>query len=745
MYSRDTWICLALVTTVAFTALLGCELTPMDVLVPNRAPSVSISASPIRDSTNIFIATFNWYASDQDGEVVLFRYAVDDTSTADAWFETDDFELTLLFTAPDSAHVDSIYIAAATVPLERYIFNGAHTFFIKAVDDDGAESIPAYLSFTAETIAPETTILNPSPTGIVNLGSTFTITWEGTDLDGTEDPVGYSWRLVQAQNIISMTDVQIEATLLDPTSNGEPWSPFEPRLSTQMRDLTAPGQFIFGVRSIDQSGAIEPRMRTFRAPGTPNVLLIRSEAEGGQPRLEVSSSIKTTSFPTGDVRQKTFQIPANADVLFTWEADASFYGGSVVGYSYGTDLIDLEENNPGWAPESSSLTQVRLRFNIPESSPVEEHTFFVRARDDVGTVVIADIQLTVVPLQFERDILYIDDWGQDDRGRTYPEIGPKCQSVSMGGTIPDDRIISSGDIPQDICHDGYIQDSIDTALDALGNTDWVVDRYEPLNPVSGRTLRGGVEIDSVSTDYWVYTGVITLEQLARYKLVIWNTKTSANNALKKMNTEREDNFLAVYLEAGGNVWLTGTGVFVRTVYGEGNVPSLSPFGFEPRDFPYRFLGVQSVFEGAFCINGCFRQSGGTARYRRENGFEGAYPSPTGIAEGFPRLRVSRPPIANNPIMGISGCDAMVVPMGLDINPRLSLFGARLDTIYYYESNYRLEVVPPGTSWMDDGATGLRYSGPALGRLMMFGFPFFYLPEDQMDGMLVAGIRWLLEE
>jgi hypothetical protein len=342
-------------------------------------------------------------------------------------------------------------------------------------------------------------------------------------------------------------------------------------------------------------------------------------------------------------------------------------------------------------------------------------------------------------------VLYVDDWGRDDRGRTYPEIGPICDRVSNGGLIPDDNVVSSGDIPQDLCHDAFLTRSLGEALDELGRDDWVVDRYEPLDPVDGRPLFGTVFIDSISSESWVLTGPVTLEQLARYKVVVWNTRNSANSALKTMNNEGEDNFIAVFLEAGGLVWLTGSGVFARTLYGNESV-GLSPFGYDAEDFGYKFLKVESLYEGADCVNGCFRQAGEQPIYQRQNGFEAAVATRMAISEGFPdSIWVDRAPYHSNPIKGIPGCDAMVPPYGIEMNPRLRVFGGRLDTLYYYRSNWRVEVFPPGTSWMDDGAVALRYSGPGQGRLMMFGFPFFYFPEDRLVDMLASGLDWLLED
>ncbi len=178
----------------------SCSENPADVLIPNKPPAIALSAGPIRDSVNVFVVTFNWNASDPDGQVTHFLYAIDDTLSPDAWFETTDYELTLLFTAPDSAGVDSIFVGLSDVPFERYRYRGGHTFYVRAQDDDGARSAPAALSFTAQTFAPETQILNPSPSVLVDLGASFTVSWQGTDPDGTENPVGYSYRIVPVQN-----------------------------------------------------------------------------------------------------------------------------------------------------------------------------------------------------------------------------------------------------------------------------------------------------------------------------------------------------------------------------------------------------------------------------------------------------------------------------------------------------------------------------------------------------------------
>lgn len=725
---------LGLAAAVIAAWLIGsCAESPTDVPIPNQRPTVAISAGPIRDSVNVFIVTFNWNAADVDGQVERFMYAVDDTLSPDAWFTTTAYELTLLFTATDSAGVDSFYVGISDIPFERYRFRDAHTFFLKAVDDDEAISPPVALSFTAETIAPETQITNPSTSVIVELGPQFTVTWSGTDLDGTEAPVAYSYRVVRVDNVVLLTPAQVESTLFDPNSAGDAWSPFEARTSAPIGPLAIPEDYIFGVRSLDQAGAIEPRLRTSESPGPTNTLRIRARESGGLPDLCVSSSVKTTCYPTADDRKKTFQIPANSNVTFTWEADASRYGGRITGYSYGLDLLDPFGNDPGWSPESASSRRATLRFDLPEGGRTEEHVFYVRARDDVGTAIIADLTLVVIPLSRDRDILYVDDFGPDVRGSAPSDCIP---------SPPAGEISPSSDFPHDQCHDQFIQERISDALAALGHPDWVVDRYEPLDARTGiLTSRSQVEIDSTTYSYWVYTGPVTLESMARYKTVIWNTRSEGTTQLYRMHQEGEDNYFAVFLETGGSILLMGTGAFSRTIY-QGTGVGLAPFGFEPRDTPYDFEHIESVFEGPDCVNGCFRVSGRTTSLKRVHGLDSLYAHPLARAEGYPDMGVFRPPYTAA-TSGIPDCEGMVVPLGLDINPRLRLFGGQLDTLYFYVSNARAQLGPPNASYLDDAACAFRYAGPGQGRLMMFGFPFYFFPPDKVDATMLASIRWLL--
>ena len=740
------WMGLGAVVVAAW--LLGsCAESPTDVPIPNQRPAVSLSAGPIRDSVNVFIATFNWNASDTDGQVTKFFFAIDDTTD---WIETEAYEITLLFTATSLAGVDSIQVGQSTAFLERYRFRGAHTFYLKAVDDDEFYSPLSALSFTAQTIAPETQITNPSTSVIVELGPTFTVTWQGTDIDGTENPVGYSYRLVPVQNVLLLTGEEIEAILFDPKSPGEPWSPFEPRTSVRLIGLAVPSDYLFGVIALDQAGAVEPRIRTPNEPGPTNVLRIRATEAGGTPALCVSSSVKTTCFPTADERRKTFQIPANSNVTFTWSADAQFYGGQIAGYSFGIDLIDPNNfSDPGWAPESANLTRTVIRFDLPPGGRTDDHFLYIRARDDVGSTIIADVTLVVVPLTKDRDVLYIDDFGPDLTGRVLPDCIP----------APTEGINNGADFPHDQCQDQFMRETIERGLAQLGHSDWVVDRAEPLDPRNGELSIRPVEIDSTSFDYWVISGPITLDTLARYKAVVWNSKAESSTQLWSMNQFGNDNYIAVYIESGGAVWFQGLGAYsLNRTREQGGSVGIAPFGFEPSDIVFRFLHVESIFENVNCTNGCFQVSGNDQANQRRHGFEGTYAHALAAAEGWPTgsepILLGNPPleytifrVERAPFTGINkgvpGGEAMVVPLGLNMNPRLAA-PARLDTLYFYLSNGLIQVFPPAPSYMDHGATALRYSGPGQGRVIMFGFPIYFVP-SVTDSMMAAGMRWLLAE
>ena len=90
---------------IVFVAVAGCSKTdPCNPIAStNQPPTVELIAEPIRHEVERSVATFGWVASDPDGEVVGYRYAVDRWSGPEDWFETTESSVTLSFSAPESS------------------------------------------------------------------------------------------------------------------------------------------------------------------------------------------------------------------------------------------------------------------------------------------------------------------------------------------------------------------------------------------------------------------------------------------------------------------------------------------------------------------------------------------------------------------------------------------------------------------------------------------------------------------
>jgi hypothetical protein len=94
----------------------------------------------------------------------------------------------------------------------------------------------------------------------------------------------------------------------------------------------------------------------------------------------------------------------NLALNFRWQADASSYGGEVVGYRYGWDVEDIDDPNTwdvSFAPFHTSAPPRALSSGV--------HTFFVEALDNAGSITLGMIQVTIVPFTMERSLLWVDD------------------------------------------------------------------------------------------------------------------------------------------------------------------------------------------------------------------------------------------------------------------------------------------------------------------------------------------------
>jgi hypothetical protein len=593
---------LALAVTVAALLAASCAEETTGVRVPNQPPSVRITRGPIEDSLHIYRVTFHWAAQDPDGHVEGYAYAVDDTTDPDALELTTERSAALRFTADD--FFDTVIEVEQGIPIELYRYGRHHTFHVRAVDDGGAWSEYASAAFFAVTVAPQSEIVNPIPTAVATVGPTFEVTWRGDDLDGTAPPDSFTYRLVA---VPPESLLVIPPERLDCPACGPPWSPFEATTLARFASIQV-GTYLFGVRAMDEAGAVEPELRAGH-----NVARLRVSEEPGRPRVTFSGPGKTITLPSGNEVEKTFDLISGRPAALGWEADASHYGARISGFAYGIDLESIAPNDPGWVPTPNPGTAVT--FDNPPGVEEVEHGFYLRVEDSIGQQIVVDVILRVGPPDFERDILYVDDIGGDR--------------------------IGSPSNPSDAESDSLIQEVLLAEARRRGLT---IDQYEV------QDILGHIDEEAPK-----------LSILRRHKLLVWSVGSTSSVLFQAMDPERGFP-LSEYLTLGGQLLLTGKRALSRTKF-----TSIEEyFGFSSEEFGYQFFHIESEFVGGQIVAGEFLRPRGDLTSQRIDGMDGGRTTPEAAAEGWPELLVARPPYTS-PLLGIPLVEGMT--RGYEQGPR----------------------------------------------------------------------------
>jgi hypothetical protein len=595
-------VCLSLLTWFLF---LSCADKAPSQRV-NRRPHVYVSGGPPQGGTSHYYITIYWRGVDSDGIVEHFLYAIDDTTD---WIETRAAQDTFLFTA------DSLRTGEE--------FGRWHTFWIKAVDNLGAESVPYYLTFDARTIAPRTTILSPTcdPEGDIicqgprMVGTSVRITWDGVDPDcscPTKKPVGYTWRLFNTTDYCNCPFGIENPDLLDLPDNipdsTSCWS--EPTTDTEVQfsDLEAGAYWLFGVRAIDEAGAIEPDLR-----GNYNVIYFRTMPGWGAPVLRVYEGASQHTFPNdGQVWRK--QAAVGGQICFGWEGDATAYGGEICGYKYGIDIEDLNDPDQWEIDWTLDITGVCMTFVEPGT-----HYVYVKTKDCSSIEQLGTIEIEVVESLFDRDVLLVDDYFD---------------------TIPDDAT-----------HDAFM-------LQILSRCFQFTDSIYVFNTFKAGA--GGVprELKSVEEP--------SLSELMRYRLIIWDTDATQNQFNTGIRRVVDGGILDAYLNAGGRFWLFGREI----VRGTSGNPENFRYPDEPdsESFPFRYLKLSGEVNRPIIIP-----------LTQKDGFRGAAPNRT-VSDLIPILEIdySKGGVSTN--YGMSKIEAVMTAMQ---DPDLD---QRPDTLCFYRAN-----------------------------------------------------------
>ncbi len=672
-----------------FAAVAGCGGAKDGTFQPNRPPVVELTGGPVARSTASYSVPFFWTGFDVDGTVDSFLYTIDSIDTV--WTGTREHSARILFTA--------------TTQADSTLFTTWHTLYVVAIDNNGARSEAADITFNASTLAPYTSaerplVLKNGGGGInspIQGGPNLHLEWTGTDPDGVfhRMPVAYDIVTVAVPNNIAGNWIRAESLC---TGKVPGTQPLVTRVAGDVRsyDLSSltpsnrTSNWLIWVRAIDEAGAVEPWPSIpGRWPGFFLFYFAQPFLQG--PTLTINSPAlgRYTAQGLGrDSSEYVFDKP----ISLTWDADASQYGSEVDGFRWGVDVIDLDNPaDPGWATGwNRRLTGLTgLRFTDHSAAL---HEIIIQARDTNGALTTERLKLSLVEFHFERDVLWVDDELEGQAAGSF--VGPKE-------------------------HHDYMVSTLKTALGALGRPA-VVDTLS--------TYPTGSQNDQHP---------VRLVDLSRYRTVVWDCGQPTTSCTLWGSISvgpgaplAKANPLAVYLESGGNLLMTG-GFQVRSSVrnipvranaldqSNGLAPGINNFAFDYLHVPGKvWLGQTDV---------------------GRNGLKEAVPTAWGRANGWPRLRFDTERLYNLP-NGFLRAEA-----NDNRASRIEAGGDFFENLYTYESasgiggrdGSYLQGLTVGTLYKRKGQTP---NEDWAYQTANFGFPLAYFrPEDITPA--VTNVLW----
>ena len=402
--------------------IAGCSKTPT---IPKKpvptTPNTDLTYAPVENDTVTFRVHFYWSGYDTDGEVVAFRWMVDPDSTnlndpaRTNWNRTTAKDTILLFLVDPVQEVKR------------------HLFVVTAEDNSGqTDPTPAMRYFSAKTLPPTSRIeKGPIATNPI-IGPNFTYEWSGIDPDGGEtggkapcDSFQYLLlRMFSSADTTGSGNYDplpafdrtryvnlINAATADslPSAPGARYGDWKWKgihlKKLRFRAVT-PGEYVFTERAVDIAGATEKNLLWDR-----NIRHFTVTDKNPGPNLSVTASVLTQPLPSAtgpeDFARKQLQIFEGETISFSWVADASFYGGEIIGYNYALD--DTASLGGAFDIRTNAVTLG------PDKLFPGSHFLYVRCIDDGGLITNAVIPMLIVHPAFRdpgapREILYVDDF-----------------------------------------------------------------------------------------------------------------------------------------------------------------------------------------------------------------------------------------------------------------------------------------------------------------------------------------------
>jgi len=677
---RSSFAVAALLLAGIAVVMAGCEKKE-GALIPNRRPGIELTNGPIENSYESYSVEFYWRGWDEDGIVDHFLWAIDDTSSERAWSQTFLNKGTFPFPATVKGVPDSSK------------FSAFHTFFVRAVDNLGAESEIARLSFNSTTVAPYTEITSPEEAlnaigQPIHVGSAIYVQWEGHDPDGaTGDPVGYYFRLVQANVEDAIhPDRLLKAVADSSTIETFPWL-YVPGDSTSVnltglisRGDTRQKLYVFCVRSVDEAGAVEPYYIFGK-----NVIVI--QAAPGQIGPYFTFGIEGIAefqilgqwgkhVPPPKVDIQRVEVPIGSELKFYWSGTAEHYGGLVTGYRYALDIENIDDPLQ-WSPWAVDRISVEHTFKDVDEGA---HSFYLQCKDNGGGVSFGILDFWVVKFDFDKALFFVDDMVNNKQ-------------------FGNERTV----LPSDEQQDAFWRDLLSSA----GLIEGVDDGYtmfEGWNYVRPEKRESFVPL---------------LEEISRYRAVVWLTSPfwGTYTAYHKVVALSDfSNILASYLTGGGRLWLLGQGS-IRYSFPD---PPTYPFSMDAR------VAGNFMYDYGHIRNTKIRTAQGNVDRRGLVVAKSAeYPFPDLALDVLPGGRFE---FAQNSFRGISNVEACSDPMVV----------SNVDTLYIYVAVDSLSTQAAGKP------CAVRWDDPNVESSMTwFGFPLYWFQKEKAEEVAKIVIRRML--
>jgi hypothetical protein len=362
---------------------------------------------------------------------------------------------------------------------------------------------------------PEPVLLihHPAPgVGTADYANVTVFRWRSDDTDS----IRHMWSQVVDTDSVYNPSFDIIADLnRNPWRYDEMWSPWiaydapgDSGTSTVLgddEDLEAGKHHVFAVQAKNGDGVItstfdlQTNARRFRVKPITGPLFILIEMHLGGFKF------------IGDKMNPVWRdYPSGVPLSFRWRADASSYGGEIVGYRHGWDIADFNAWDTPFSKLDTFATETKLFSGY--------HTFYAEALDQAGNVSRGSVRIEIVPFPMDRNLMWVDDF------------------FSWNHPIP------NYSYPPEYDHDGFWID--------------ICERAEGFDPA--RDVYDCIENRSRPP---------SLELVGRYKNIIWTYSNSSDTwsdiihfvpeSWIGQETQTSMNYLSMFLYKGGHLWTLG--------------------------------------------------------------------------------------------------------------------------------------------------------------------------------------------